>query len=74
MGPIGKATLVAVLGTVALMVATSILEPDAPRALVALHNLWLLGTVAVVVVFVVTTAFRFFGYLGGEGRSGEERG
>ena len=74
MGPIGKATLVAVLGTVALMVATSILEPDAPRALVALHNLWRLGTVVVFVVFVVTTAFRFFGYLGGKGRSREERG
>jgi uncharacterized membrane protein len=74
MGPIGKATIVAVLGTVALVVAMGALEPDVPGALVAVYNLWLLATVVVAVVFVITTAFRFFAYLTGDERSGEERG
>ena len=74
MGPIRKATLVAVLGTVVLMLAMTALEPDVPRALVAVYNLWLLGTVVVVVVFLVATAFRFFGYITGSDRSREERG
>lgn len=74
MGPIRKATLVAVLGTLALLVATSALEPDVPTALVAVYNLWLLGTVVVVVVFLIATAFRFFEYITGGDRSREERG
>lgn len=74
MGPIGKATLVAVLGTVALVAAMGTLGSDVPGALVAVYNLWLLGTVVVSVVFVVTTAFRFFAYITGNERSGKERG
>lgn len=74
MGPIGKAMLVAVLGTVALVVAMGALGPDVPGALIAVYNLWLLGTVVVAVVFIITSAFRFFAYLTGERRSGEERG
>lgn len=74
MGQIGKATLVAVLGTVALVVAMAALEPDVPRALVAIYNLWLLGTIVVLVVFLITTAFRFFTFISGGERSDEERG
>jgi hypothetical protein len=65
MGTIGRATLVAVLGVVALLVAMAALEPDVPRALVAVYNLWLLGTVVVLVVFLITSAFRFFAFISG---------
>jgi hypothetical protein len=74
MGSIGKATLVAVLGVVALLVAMAALEPDVPRALVAVYNLWLLGTVVVLVVLLVTSAFRFFAFISGKGRSDDDRG
>lgn len=74
MGPIRKATLVAVLGTITLMLAMTALEPDVPRALVAVYNLWLLGTVVVVAVFLIVTAVRFFEYITGGDRSREERG
>lgn len=55
-----KAVIVAVLGTVALLVAMTALEPDVPTALVAVYNLWLLGTVIVLVVGGIGALLAFF--------------
>lgn len=55
-----KAVIIAVLGTVALLVAMSALEPDVPTVLVAVYNLWLLGTVVVLVVGVIGAFLAFF--------------
>lgn len=55
-----KAVIVSVLGLLALVVAMAALEPDVPTTLVAVYNLWLLGTVVVLVVGVIGALLVFF--------------
>lgn len=68
MRSLGVLTLLAVVGSVALASAVSVLGPDAPRAAVATYNLWLLGTVVVIVALVTTLCFRFFALVSGDRR------
>jgi hypothetical protein len=58
---------VGIVGVIGLTVA--IPETGAPSSLVALYNLWLLATVALVVATTITLCFRFFSLI----TSGHER-
>ncbi|ADJ16114.1 hypothetical protein [Halalkalicoccus jeotgali] len=65
MRSLGVLTAVAVLGSVALTTAVSTLGPDAPRAVVAAYNIWLLATVALVVATGIVLCVRFFSAITG---------
>lgn len=62
-------TIAGLVGVLVLSTAVGTLDPRAPLALVAIYNLWLLATVAVLVAALITLAFDFFSYItGGDSR------
>ncbi|WP_331235850.1 hypothetical protein [Natronorarus salvus] len=66
MKPLWVAVCVALGGMAVLTVAVNVLDPDTPRALNALYNLWLLATIAVCTVGFFGACFRFFAFITGE--------
>ncbi|MDL5361836.1 hypothetical protein [Halalkalicoccus sp. NIPERK01] len=54
-----------VVGVLALSAAIPTLDPRVPFPLVALYNLWLLATVAVLVATVILLFVRFFSLITG---------
>lgn len=57
--------VVGVLGALALSAAVPTLDPRVPLPLVALYNLWLLATVAVLVATVILLFVRLFSLITG---------
>lgn len=60
--------VVGIVGVLALSAAIPAIDPRVPIPLVALYNLWLLATVAILVAAVITLSFDFFSYITGGNR------
>lgn len=60
MRTLGALAVGAVVGVVVLAAAIPALDPHVPISLVAVYNLWLLATVALVVASLLVACVQFF--------------
>jgi hypothetical protein len=68
MKPLWAAVLIALAGLAVLTVLVNALDPGTPPALNALYNLWLLGTIAVLVAGAIGACLWFFELITGHRR------
>lgn len=59
---------VAIVGLLALATLTPRIDPYVPVSMVAVYNLWLLGTVTVVAALLTSLCFRLFEVITGGSR------
>jgi hypothetical protein len=68
MKPLWAAVVIALAGLAVLTLLVNALDPGTPPALNAFYNLWLLGTVVVLVVGTIGACFRLFERITGHRR------